>query len=275
MKELYGKVAVVTGAGSGIGRSLAQQLAAAGCHLALADINDKALEQTHLTIESAGAKSATLTISLHNIDVSNRQQVEDFSQAVADQHGKVNLLFNNAGVALGAAVADASYDDMHWLMNINFWGVVHCCKAFLPLLKQSGDAHIVNISSVFGLMAVPTQSIYNASKFAVRGFTDALRQELLAQGVGVSTAFPAGIKTSIAQNARLSMGAENEQSMMKRKQDIEKLFLTTADQAAIEILAGVKKAKPRILVGRGSSVIDFATRLTPVHAGKLLGVLSS
>jgi NADP-dependent 3-hydroxy acid dehydrogenase YdfG len=262
VNNFTGKVAVVTGAASGIGRCLALQLAQQGCHVALADIDEEMLSQSRDEIVAQLDSGSEVKLTLHRLDVANQAQVEDFAKDVVAQHGKVNLVINNAGVALGAAVDRAEYDDMHWLMNINFWGVVHGCKAFLPFLQQSGEGYIVNVSSVFGLMAVPTQSIYNASKFAVRGFSEALRIELLDQPITVSTAFPAGIKTNIAKNARVVDA--DEHSTDDRKDDMEKLFITTAEDAAKEILAGVKKSKPRILVGKGAGWVDFLTRLMPV-----------
>ena len=271
MNNFNGKVAVVTGAGSGIGRCLATQLAQQGCSVALADINEEMLAQSRDAIVGQLDPGKSVTLTLHKVDVADQQQVADFAANVMEQHGKVNLVINNAGVALGAAVDQAQYDDMHWLMNINFWGVVHGCKAFLPFLKQSGDGYIVNVSSVFGLMAVPTQSIYNASKFAVRGFSEALRLELLEQPISVSTAFPAGIKTNIAKNARMIQDEDaGERSSDQRKDDIEKLFINTAEDAAKEILEGVKKSKPRILVGKGAGWVDFLTRLMPVFVSRFV-----
>ncbi len=268
MKSFTNKVAAITGAGSGIGRSLAMQLAQQGCHLALSDINAGQLQETLDLVRADSAVPADLTISTQVVDVADRQQMEDFARQVIAGHGRVNLMFNNAGVAVDAGLADASYADMEWLMGINFWGVVHGSKTFLPYLQESGDGHIVNISSVFGLFAVPGQSIYNASKFAVRGFTEALRLELRGSPVNVSTAFPAGIKTNIVHSARMVL--EEGESREKRIRNSEALFVNTADRAAADILAGVRKNKPRILVGRGAGWADFFSRTMPVWTGNLI-----
>lgn len=271
MKSFNNKVAAITGAGSGIGRSLAQQLARQGCHLALADINGEQLQATRDSILSDAQAPKNLLITTSVVDVADRNQVEKFAAQVMADHGRVNLVFNNAGVAVDAELSDASYADMEWLMGINFWGVVHGSKAFLPHLMAGEAGHIVNISSVFGLFAVPGQSIYNGSKFAVRGFTEALRLECRYTPVNVSAAFPAGIKTNIARNARMAL-AEGE-SREKRVRFAEALFVNSADRAAADILAGVTKNKARILVGRGAGWADFLSRVMPVWTGNLIAFL--
>src|ERR1700728_3460221 len=199
MKEFSGRVAAITGAGSGIGRALAHALARQGAHLALSDIDDPSLAETVAQCEGVGVK-----ITSQHLDVADRHAVYAWADQVVADHGTVILIINNAGVALGATVESVSYEDFEWLMNINFWGVVFGTKAFLPYLKQSGEGHVVNLSSVFGLISVPSQSAYNAAKFAVRGFTDTLRMELEIEdaNVSVTTVHPGGIKTNIARNAR-------------------------------------------------------------------------
>src|SRR4029079_17978802 len=197
MKSFEGRVAAITGAGSGIGRALAQELARRGAHLALCDIDEVGLAETVALCEGSGVK-----VTSQRVDVANRDAMYAWADQVVAHHGKVNLIFNNAGVALGATIEAMSFDDFEWLMGINFWGVVHGTKAFLPHLKAAGEGHIVNLSSVFGLISVPTQSAYNAAKFGVRGFTDALRIELDIERCGVSatTVHPGGVKTNIARN---------------------------------------------------------------------------
>lgn len=268
MKSFNNKVAAITGAGSGIGRSLAQQLARQGCHLALSDINDEQLQATRDSILGDDQSRSDLLVTTSVVDVADRKQMEQFAAQVMTDHGRVNLVFNNAGVAVDADLSDASYADMEWLMGINFWGVVHGSKAFLPHLMAGDEGHIINISSVFGLFAVPGQSIYNGSKFAVRGFTEALRLECRYTPVNVSAAFPAGIKTNIARNARMAL-AEGE-SREGRVRFAEALFINSADRAAADILAGVKKNKARILVGRGAGWADFLSRVMPVWTGNLI-----
>ncbi len=196
MNRFEGRVAAITGAGSGIGRALAKDLARRGAHLALSDIDETGLAETVAMCEGRGVK-----VTSQLLDVSDRAAMEAWAEAVVADHGKVNFIFNNAGVALGATVEGESYEDFEWLMNINFWGVVYGTKAFLPHLKAAGDGHIINLSSVFGLISIPSQSAYNSAKFAVRGFTDSLRMELEIDPCGVSstTVHPGGIKTNIAR----------------------------------------------------------------------------
>src|SRR5262245_44410387 len=185
MQSLTGKVAVITGAASGIGRALANQLAARGCHLALADIDAHGLEAT-----AAPLRRDDLQVSTHALDVADRDAVYAFADQVLAEHGSAHLVINNAGVAVAQTIAELRYDDFEWLMGINFWGVVHGTKAFLPHLLAQGEGHIVNLSSIFGIVSVPTQGAYNASKFAVRGFTEALRQELCLTPIKVSCVHP-------------------------------------------------------------------------------------
>src|SRR5258707_2183698 len=201
MSFLSTGVAVLTGAGSGIGRALAQQLAAAGSALALADIDETGLLQTSELLLTKGA-----LVTTHVLDVADEEGVRSFAEEVSRRHGRVTLLINNAGVALEGTFDEISLDDFRWLMNINFWGVVYGVKYFLPLLKQEKRAHIVNLSSVFGLIAPPGQPAYSASKFAVRGFTECLRHELAGSAVCVSCVHPGGIRTQIARRPRIRAG---------------------------------------------------------------------
>jgi NAD(P)-dependent dehydrogenase (short-subunit alcohol dehydrogenase family) len=262
MKELRGKVAAITGAASGIGRSLAFALAKEGCHLALSDVQDVALRQVAEELQPSGVR-----VTAQKLDVADRAAVYAWADQVVADHGRVNLVFNNAGVAMGATVEGVTYEDFEWLMNINFWGVVYGTKAFLPHLKASGDGHIINLSSVFGLVGIPSQAAYNAAKFAVRGFTESLRMELdmMRCGVSATSVHPGGIKTNIARAARLSdsvadLGADPAQAREKLGAN----FRTTPEAAARIILGAVKKNQPRVLVGPDAYVIDAAARLLPV-----------
>jgi short-subunit dehydrogenase len=252
-----GKTAVVTGAGSGIGRALACELAERGAQLAISDVNITSVAETAALCEKAGAR-----VRHYELDVADRQAVLDHADAVAGEFGHVNLVVNNAGVGLKANVVDMSWEDLDWLMGINFWGVVQGSKAFLPALIASGDGHLVNISSVFGFVGIPTQSAYNAAKFAVRGFTEALRQEMLIAGypVGVSCVHPGGIRTNIARDARSSDPVSDAQRE-RQAADFERAARTTPEQAARKILRGVDRRKPRILVGPDAYVIAAAPRL--------------
>lgn len=263
-----GRVAAITGAGSGIGRALARRLAGRGAHLALSDIDEAGLADTVAACQGLGVKVSSATV-----DVTDRQAVQAWADAVADEHGAVHLVVNNAGVAVAATVEAVSYDDLRWLMDIDFWGVVHGTKAFLPHLRASGDGHLVNISSVFGLISVPSQAAYNAAKFAVRGFTDALRMELAIEGAPVrcTTVFPGGIKTNIARNARVDASvAALGQDPAEARQGFERVALTTPDGAARRILWGVERNRPRVLVGADAAVIDLVSRLPGALAERVL-----
>ncbi len=260
MKSFAGKVAAITGAGSGIGRALALTLAKQKCDLALSDINEVGVQKT-----AADARALGVKVTAQRLDVADRAAMYAWAQQVVADHGRVNLIFNNAGVALGGTVAGVTYDDFEWIMGINFWGVVYGTKAFLPHLHASGDGHVINVSSVFGLFAVPTQSAYNASKFAVRGFTEALRQELELSGAPVSatSVHPGGIKTNIARDARLSKDIQSIPGAEKLNRDFEKLFITPPEKAAEVILAGVRRNRRRVLIGPDAKFLDWMVRLLP------------
>jgi NAD(P)-dependent dehydrogenase (short-subunit alcohol dehydrogenase family) len=269
MKSFRDRVAVITGAGSGIGRALAFELGAAGCKLALSDINEASVKQVAKELKDAGRD-----VIADRLDVADRQAVYAYADKVAKKFGTVNLVINNAGVALGSTVEEMSYEDFEWLMGINFWGVVYGTKAFLPYLKKAEEGHIVNISSVFGLIGVPSQSAYNAAKFAVRGFTESLRQELELDGGNVSctSVHPGGIKTNIARNARITedtsriTGLDPEAS----KKQFEKMFRTTPEQAAATIISGIRGNKRRVLIGPDAVAIDTMQRLLPTSYQKLM-----
>jgi NAD(P)-dependent dehydrogenase (short-subunit alcohol dehydrogenase family) len=278
MEQFNDKVAAITGAGSGIGRGLALELAAQGCHLALSDVDDAGLAETVTMVEQIaagrGGVRAGVKVSSARVDVVDREAVEAWAAATVDEFGRVNLIFNNAGVALSANVSVMTYESFRWLMDINFWGVAHGTLAFLPHLRASGDGHVVNISSVFGLLGIPTQSAYNSAKFAVRGFTDALRTELDIEQCGVSatTIHPGGIRTNIARNARFEF-AEHEEAVDAEQAavDFEKLTRTTPEKAARLILGAVRKNKRRALIGPDAHLFDAAARISPRASQWALG----
>ncbi len=254
MKQFSDRVAAITGAGSGIGQALAHRLAAQGAHLALSDIDEVGMAATAERCEASGIRVTT-----RHLDVADRSAVHAWADEVVADHAKVNAIFNNAGVSVSATVEELTYDDFDWLMNINFWGVVHGTKAFLPHLEASGEGHIVNISSVFGLMAIPSQSAYNAAKFGVRGFTDSLRMELeIANScVSATTIHPGGIKTNIVRNSRLSGPSTIDEAAA----EFERLARTTPDKAADQILAAVARNRRRALIGPDALVFDGLSRL--------------
>lgn len=261
MKSFVNKVAAITGAGSGIGRELAIELGRRHCNLALSDVNEVGLQETVEQCQSLGVR-----VSTRRVDVADRAAVYAWADEVAAEHGQVNLVFNNAGVALGSTVEGMRYEEFEWLMNINFWGVVYGTKAFLPHLKASGDGHVVNISSIFGLAGIPSQAAYNAAKFAVRGFTESLRQELDMTncGVSASSVHPGGIKTNIARSSRIDssirdLGIDDEGA----KEKFEKAFITSANKAAQVIVKGVQADRRRILIGPDARVYDWMVRLLP------------
>lgn len=263
MTQLANKTAAITGAASGIGRELAVQLAAKGCKLALADRDAQGLARTR-------ELCAQVNCSEHVFDVADRAAMEQFAADAMAAHGEINFIFNNAGVTVVDLVESISYEDFEWLMGINFWGVVYGTKAFLPYLQKADEAHVINVSSMFGLGSMPRQSAYNASKFAVRGFTEALRVEMLDTSVGVTCVHPGGIKTAILQNARLAN--TGMQSDAELSDEFDKVAKTTAAQAAAKILRGVERNKKRVLIGPDARVFDWFVRLFPASYEKWLGI---
>ena len=263
MKSFHDKVAAITGAGSGIGRALALNLARQGCELALSDINEQGLAET---VEQA--RRFEVKVSHQRVDVADFEAVRHWADQVMIDHGRVNLTINNAGVAQGGSVEGNALDDYHWIMDINFWGVVHGTKAFLPYLKASGAGHIVNVSSVFGLFAQPGMSAYNATKYAVRGFTESLRQELdIADcGVSASCVHPGGIRTNIALSARMNdslVTVTGQDANQSRQQFNDLLLRTSPEKAAAVILRGVQRNQRRILIGLDARGVDLMMRGMP------------
>jgi NAD(P)-dependent dehydrogenase (short-subunit alcohol dehydrogenase family) len=264
MSFLSTGVAVVTGAGSGIGRALAQQLASAGSALALADVDKAGLLQTADSLLTKG-----VVVTTHVVDVADEAAVRSFAEEVSKKHGRVTLLINNAGIALHGNFDEVSLDDFRLLMNINFWGTVYGVNYFLPLLKREKRAQIVNISSVFGMIAPAGQCAYSASKFAVRGFTEALRHELGGGNVGVTCVHPGGIRTQIARHARIGAGVTGTGHQEKAAR-FEKLLRTSPEVAAARILRGAERREPRILIGADAYQVDILQRLRPATYWKTL-----
>jgi short-subunit dehydrogenase len=262
MKLTRGTVAAITGAGSGIGRALALNLARRGCALAIADVQSVTLEETAELARTAGAHAVTA----HVCDVSDVTAVERYAADARAAHGGVQLLVNNAGVALGGTFQEVSIEDFHWLMDINFWGVINGCKAFLPTLLQQDEAHIVNVSSVFGLLAPPGQTAYVSSKYAVRGFTESLRLELHDTAVYVSAVHPGGVATNIARNARVGgqLRDASPERLEHERTAIERMLTLPPERAAAIIVAGIERNRRRILVGTDAERIALLTRWLPL-----------
>jgi short-subunit dehydrogenase len=268
MKILKSKTAAVTGAASGIGRMLAINLANEGCNLALADIDASGLQET------AKHVSDRVKVTTHIVDVSRREQVFQYADEAAGRHGGVDLIINNAGVAVGDFLETIPMEDFEWLMGINFWGVVYGTMAFLPHLKKRPEGHIVNISSINGIMPNPNNGPYCAAKFAVKGYTETLAQEMHGTSISVSCVHPGGIKTNIARNSRVNRAMYD----LTKEKGIniyeEVVFRTTADDAAKIIISGIRRNKRRILVGADAKAIDLFTRFFPVTAVTLSNMFS-
>ncbi len=265
--NLRDRVAVITGAGGGIGRGIALAAARRGCHLALIDIDAAGLAETAAQGEALGVRT-----SLHVVDVADRGAVAALPAAMREAHGRVDLLVNNAGVAVGGTFEQVSEADFDWLMAINFGAVVRMTRAFLPLLQISDDARIVNISSVYGLISPPGQSAYSASKFAVRGFSNALRHELEGTRIGVTVAHPGGVATAIVRSARTPAGVPAEEIALRRAAS-EKMLRMAPARAGEIIVRAVERRRARVLVGGDAVFVALIERLAPVRYWRVLGRL--
>ena len=271
MTAIRGSAVALTGAASGIGRALALELAARGADLALADRDEAGLQAVAAEIAKSGSsksgsnKAGSRKVSVHRVDVAEASEIEAFAQNAVAAHPGLNIVINNAGVALLGQFTEIDQAQMEWLFNINFWGVVRSTRAFLPHLSQRGEAHIVNLSSIFGIIAPPGQSAYAAAKFAVRGFSESLRHELaMAKSpIKLSVVHPGGVATNIARNSRTGVGMTDN---ARRAQSIERfdaVAKTTPTAAALRIIAGIEKNAPRILIGNDARFMDLLQRLRP------------
>lgn len=260
MTTFEGRVIAITGAGSGIGRGLALELARRGSDVALCDVDEAGMRETADEVAKIGRRA-----SARVVDVASREAVHRFAGEVVAEHGRVDGIVNNAGVTVAASFEETSYEDLEWIVGINFWGVVHGSKAFLPHLLARRDGWIVNVSSVFGLIAFPSQSAYNATKFAVRGLTESLRQELAGTGVTAICVHPGGIKTNIVRGSRWTKGADGNTDRGEAARHFEKIARTTPARAAQIIADGMERRRPRILVGADAHVIEAVSRALPVR----------
>lgn len=258
MQDFAAKTVVITGAGSGIGRALALLFAKQGAFLAISDIHENLVEETHHQVEQLGGRSHWSVV-----DVSDRNAVYRYAEEVNAHYGRVDIVINNAGVNVSECIEDLGYEDFEWVMNINFWGVVYGTKAFLPFLKSAEEAYVVNISSLFGLLSFPTQGAYNASKFAVRGFTEALRYELSETSVTPVCVHPGGVDTNIVRNARFYRGGDGTTNHAKAIQDFGRLASTSPEEAAQQIMNTVLKGNRRLLIGNDAKLFDLVQRLLP------------
>jgi short-subunit dehydrogenase len=266
--KLEDRVAVVTGAGGGIGRAIALSLARRGCRLSLCDIRESELAQAARDAAAVGVRCTQ-----HCLDVADAAAVANLPREVLAAHGEVNLVVNNAGVALGGNFDQVSETDFDWLMQVNFYGVVRMTRAFLPHLRAADEGRIVNVSSLYGLVSPPGQSAYSASKFAVRGFSNALRHELEGTSVGVTVVHPGGVATSIAKNARVSASIDAEEVERRRKQ-ADRLLRMPPQRAGEIIVEGIERDAARILVGNDAKIVSALERIMPVNYWRLLAALT-
>lgn len=264
MKNFRNQVVVITGAGSGIGRALAQQLDKQGALLSLSDVNQNGLQET---LDSLSRKHFS-----ELLDVADREAVYANAEATEKRFGPASVVINNAGVAVAQTIADLSYEDFEWVMDINFWGMVYGTKAYLPQLQTHKEAAVANVSSVFGLFSLPTQGAYNASKFAIRGFTEALRSEMAGTGLSVHSIHPGGIRTDIAKNSRFYVGPGQITDQKKASGLFDKVTVTSPQTAAKTIIKGIQRKQERILIGPDARVFDAMQRSMPVQYSKVVSL---
>lgn len=261
MKTLEGRVAVVTGAASGIGLSTSEHLAAAGCDLALVDVDRDGAARTASAIERLGRRA-----SVHAVDVADIEQMRRLPEAVIREHGAAHILVNNAGVVVARSFEDHTLDDLGWIVSINFWGVVYGCHFFLPHLRQHDEAHVVNLSSMAGFVGLPMQTSYCATKFAVRGFSESLQAELAGSSVGVTTVFPGATRTNVLRSSRHS----NEEQMATLTRLMAR-YTRRPDAVASRIVAAIRRDRARVIVGAEAHATEWLQRLAPAVPGLLLG----
>jgi short-subunit dehydrogenase len=266
MTAIPGAAIAVTGAASGIGRALAIELAARGADLALADRDEAGLQSVAAEIAASSTPTGSARkISLYRLDIGDGEQVKSFAREAIAAHPALNIVINNAGVALLGQFHEIDQAQMEWLFNINFWGAVHATRAFLPHLATRPASHIVNLSSIFGIVAPPGQTAYSAAKFAVRGFSEALRHELqMAKSpVRLSVVHPGGIKTNIVRNSRAGSGVTDNERRVQTIERFDAIARTSAKDAALRIIKGVEKNEPRILIGGDARFMDLLQRFRP------------
>jgi len=268
MKNLKNKVAAITGAGSGIGRMLALGLAAESCHLAISDVNAAGLKETEKLI------GKVVKVSTHIVDVSRQDQVIRFAKEAVERHGGIDIIINNAGVALGDFLETVPIEDFEWLMGINFWGVVYGTMAFLPYLRKRPEGHIVNISSINGIVSNPNNGPYSASKYAVRGYTETLIQEMKGTSIGVSCVHPGGIKTNIAKNTKVNKTYYSISSKQAAELYDKEVFRTTAERAARVIINGIKRNQQRVMIGYDAKILDLFMRLFPQTSVNITAIVA-
>jgi NAD(P)-dependent dehydrogenase (short-subunit alcohol dehydrogenase family) len=269
VETFSGRVSVITGGGSGIGRALAVELAARGSDIAICDVDDVGLHETEALVQERGRR-----VVVHRVDVADRGQMEGFAEAVAGEFGRIDAIVNNAGVSVSETIEGIRYEDFEWIVGINFWGVVYGTKAFLPWLRVRGDGWIVNVSSALGLVGMPAQSAYTATKFAVRGMTEALRQELAGSGITVSCVHPGAVKTNIARHGRLYRTASGSTDRDQMVEQFDQLAYTPPELAAKTIVRGMERRSPRILIGTDAYLLDALARLVPVSYPRILSWFS-